>query len=467
MPLEPSPDPIELLALLAPLPRLALLDAARRTPELGRYSYLSADPVATIDVDATGWGAARDAIRTTVREDFPRDPALPPFQGGWIGALGYELGSAFDRMPRAARDDLRLPDVALGLYDWVIAWDHETDGTWLVSSGVDASGRFDATRATARSEVVLSWLRGAEIPTRTRTVTLASPPLPIPGTSITAFAAAPPGLTGDFTPTSYRAAVQVVVDHITAGELFQANLSQRFIAPFTGEPLALYRAMRRHAAAPMAAFLAHDTHHVLSISPELFLRHERHSGAVESRPIKGTRPRGADDARDRSLATELLASEKERAENVMIVDLVRNDLARVCLAGSVAVPTLCQLDSQAAVHHLVSVVTGKLRPDRDALDLLEATFPGGSITGAPKLRATELLAQLEPVSRGVYCGAIGWIGCDGSLEFNVAIRTITLSGGIAAIHAGGGITARSDPDEEYHETLDKARALVAAVAEVA
>ncbi len=466
MPLDPSPDPIELLALLAPLPRLALLDAARRTPELGRYSYLSADPVATIDVDATGWVAAQDAIRTTVREDFPRDPALPPFQGGWIGWLGYELGSAFDRMPRAARDDLRLPDVALGLYDWVIAWDHETAGVWLVSSGVDASGRIDVTRASARAEVVLGWLRGVGIPSRTRPATLATPPLPIPGTPITAFASAPPGLTGDFTPTSYRAAVQVVVDHITAGELFQANLSQRFIAPFAGEPLALYRAMRRHAAAPMAAWLAHDTHHVLSVSPELFLRHERRSGAVESWPIKGTRPRGADDARDRSLAAELLASEKDRAENVMIVDLVRNDLARVCLAGSVAVPALCQLDSQAAVHHLVSVVTGKLRPDRDALDLLAATFPGGSITGAPKLRATELLAQLEPVSRGVYCGAIGWIGCDGSLEFNVAIRTITLAGGVAAIHAGGGITARSDPDEEYQETLDKARALVAAVAEV-
>ena len=462
--LEPAPDPMTLLASLAPLPRLALLDGASDPSDLGRFSFLSADPVASLDATATEWPQVRQTIRRTLRPDFPHDPALPPFQGGWLGWLSYELGTAFDRMPRATLDSSTVPEVALALYDWVVAWDHQAGKAWLVSTGMDARGVIDRDRAERRAAEVLRWIRGVpDLPSPPGRVCAAA----LAGTPITAFANAPAGLTGDFSPASYRAAVQTIVEHIFAGDLFQANLSQRFTAPFTGDPLALYQAMRRHAMAPMAAYLSHDQHRILSVSPELFLRHSPASREVETRPIKGTRPRGVDAAADAALALDLLASEKDRAENVMIVDLLRNDLSRVCEPGSVRVPALCRLDSHATVHHLVSIVTGQLRSSQDALDLLAATFPGGSITGAPKLRAMERLAELEPVARGVYCGAIGWIGCDGGLELNIAIRTITLAGGMAALHAGGGITARSDPDEEYRETLDKARALITALAEVA
>jgi len=462
--LVPTPDPISLLTVLAPLPRLVLLDGGSDAADLGRFSFLSADPVALLDASAAEWPQVRDTIRRTIRDDFPHDPALPPFQGGWLGWLSYELGAAFDRMPRAARDELAVPDVAIALYDWVIAWDRVEGKAWLVSTGMDANGVLDSGRAERRARAVQGWMRDTPVVSPSAGCMRRTPQA---GTPITAFSNAPAGLTGDFSPASYRAAVQTIVEHILAGDLFQANLSQRFLAPFTGDPIALYRAMRRHAVAPMAAYLSHEQHQILSVSPELFLRYAPVSGEVETRPIKGTRARGTDAGTDAALAADLLASEKDRAENVMIVDLLRNDLSRVCEPGSVQVPALCRLDSHAAVHHLVSIVTGTLRPSHDALDLLAATFPGGSITGAPKLRATERLAQLEPVARGVYCGAIGWIGCDGGLELSIAIRTVTLTGGVAAIHAGGGITARSDADEEYRETLDKARALVAALAEVA
>lgn len=463
VPLVPAPDPIELLARFASLPDVALLDGASDTPDLGRFSYLAADPVTSLVAPAAEWESVRARVRHTITSSFPYDDGLPPFQGGWIGWLSYELGTAFDRMPRAPRDDLHTPDIALALYDWVIAWDHLSGQSWLVSSGIDAEGRCDEARAEARATAVLAQLREGGRATPPRAVGGAAAPGRV---AIEAFEVSPPGLTGDFTPAEYRDAVQRVIDHICAGDLFQANLSQRFLAPFAGEPHALYRAMRRIAAAPMAACLARPDRHLLSASPELFLRLDPRTRVVETRPIKGTRPRGKDATEDAALASELIASEKDRAENVMIVDLLRNDLSRVCTPESIQVPALCRLDTHAAVHHLVSIVTGTLRPECDTLDLIEATFPGGSITGAPKLRATELIAALEPVTRGAYCGAIGWIGCDGGVEFSVAIRTITLANGVAAIHAGGGITAQSDPEEEYQETLDKARALVRALAEI-
>ncbi|MES2304773.1 MAG: anthranilate synthase component I family protein [Gemmatimonadota bacterium] len=466
VPLSPVPKPLELLTRFASLPALAFLDGASDTADLGRFSYLTADPVATIMAPAAAWEGTRDHLRATIRNDFPHEPLLPPFQGGWIGWLSYELGSAFDRMPRARRDDLHSSDVVLGLYDWVIAWDHQSGNAWLVSSGCDSLGNPDRERAQQRAEEVLTRIRtGSHQPVVPSAVSngVVAPSGQI---RIDAFADAPALLSGDFSPAQYREAVRDIIELIRAGDLFQANLTQRFLAPFAGEPIALYRAMRSLAPAPMAAYLAQADRQILSMSPELFLRLEPRSRALETRPIKGTRPRDGDLVRDRALADELIASEKDRAENVMIVDLLRNDFSRVCTPESVRVPALCRLDSHAAVHHLVSIVTGTLQSGRDAIDAIAATFPGGSITGAPKLRATEVIAELEPVVRGVYCGAIGWLGCDGGMAWSVAIRTITVTSGVAAIHAGGGITALSDPDEEYRETLDKARALVRAVAEV-
>lgn len=463
--LDPTPDPLELLARFGQLPLPVFLDGAADQHGLGRYSYLTADPLATLELPASSWAAARERLRATSRINRHRDAQLPPFQGGWMGYLSYELGTAFDRMPRAARPGSALPDIALSLYDWVIAWDHVTGNSWLISTGIDADGEPDAGRAASRAQRVMEWLK--EEPTAwsdSPQLEAAEPPQGYPSD---AFDRAPAGLHADFTPDQYRCAVRRVIDEILAGELFQANLTQRFTAPFTGDPLTLYRAMRRLAAAPMAAWIGHRDYQILSVSPELFLRFDPLTANVESRPIKGTRPRHPVAGPDAALAQALQESAKDRAENVMIVDLLRNDFARVCLPGSVAVPVLRELATHAAVHHLVSRVTGVLRPGCDGVDLIEATFPGGSITGAPKLRATELIAELEPVTRGVYCGAIGWIGCDGGVEMSIAIRTITLAGGVARIHAGGGITAQSDPDEEYRESLDKARALVVAVGECA
>ncbi len=444
IPLDPPPEPLELLERFVHLSHPALLDGAADHRDLGRYSYLSADPVAVLQGSAAEWPRILDRLRGTLWAAAPVAPSLPPFRGGWIGWFGYELGAAFDRMPRAVHDPLALPDVSLALYDWVIAWDHADGRAWFISSGIDAEGVASPGRARKRAGDVVALLTAAP--------SVGAMPQVAPAT-----------VTADFTPDGYRAAVAAVVEHVLAGDIFQANLAQRFTAPFAGNPLALYRRIRARSAAPLAAYLDHGELQLLSASPERFLTLDAASGAVETRPIKGTRPRSDDPSRDSELAVELVASEKDRAENVMIVDLLRNDLARVCAPGSIEVPSLCALESHPTVHHLASTVTGTLRQGRDALDLLAATFPGGSVTGAPKLRAMAIIAALEPVTRGAYCGAIGWLGCDGSLGLSIAIRTITVARGIASLHAGGGITALSEPETEYQETLDKARALVAAL----
>ena len=272
------------------------------------------------------------------------------------------------------------------------------------------------------------------------------------------------GWRSTFTEDSFCDAVRRVQEHIRAGEIYQANLAQRFEAalPEDFDPWAFYRVLRRVNPAPFAAFLSDGETVIASSSPEQFLRLEH--GRVEARPIKGTIARSADPEADRARAGALLASTKDRAENVMIVDLLRNDLSRVCAPGSVEVPVLCGLESYAAVHHLTSVVRGRLRPGLGATDLIAACFPGGSITGAPKIRAMDVISSLETVARGVYCGAIGYLGFDGSMNLNIAIRTAVLGRGRAVVQAGGGITLLSDPAAEYAETLVKADRLFAAFA---
>jgi para-aminobenzoate synthetase component 1 len=257
--------------------------------------------------------------------------------------------------------------------------------------------------------------------------------------------------------------VQRVIDYIFAGDIFQANLSQRFQAPMPADlsGFDLYRRLRAINPAPFAAMIKSEDVHIVSASPERFLT--LRDGRVETCPIKGTRPRGATPEADRAFAAALLASEKDRAENVMIVDLLRNDLSRVCRDGTVEVPRLCELESFATVFHLVSTVTGILRPGLSAVDLLRACFPGGSITGAPKIRAMEIIAELEPTRRGPYCGSIGYVGFDGAMDSSIAIRTYAIKDGIVAFQAGGGIVADSRPADEYDETLAKARALIAAL----
>ena len=268
------------------------------------------------------------------------------------------------------------------------------------------------------------------------------------------------GLRSTFTHRGYLNAVAKVREYIVAGDIFQANLSQRFQAPLREPPFDLYRRLRRRNPAPFAAYLAFDEVTVLSASPERFLRLDP-DGQVETRPIKGTRPRGLGPMHDAALGRALAESVKDRAENVMIVDLLRNDLSRVCRPGSVRVPELFALEQHPTVHHLVSTVLGDLEPGADAVDLVRAAFPGGSITGAPKVRAMEIIAELEPTRRGVYCGSIGYLSATGAMDTSIVIRTFVLRDGELYFQAGGGIVADSDPELEYRETLDKAAGLIA------
>ncbi len=423
LPLVPAPDPFGTCVRFSGLPYLLFLDSSAQGA-LSRYSFLAADPVAV----ARTLEAARDMLRT--HHHRPR-AGLPPFQGGIAGYIGYDWGAELERVtrPPADRRTPNLPDVALALYDWVIAWDHLDGRAWIVSTGIEEGG--EGRRRYA----------------------------PVSGS----FAPMPPPPQSNFARAEFEAGVSRIREYIAAGDVYQVNLSQRFQATFAGSALALYRRLRARNPAPFGAYLEFAGAQVASISPERFLRLDARTRAAEARPIKGTRPRGATPADDAALARELLESEKERAENVMIVDLLRNDLGKVCRPGSVEVPTLFALESHPTVHHLVSTVTGQLADGADAFDLLRAAFPGGSVTGAPKIRAMEIIAELERAPRGLYCGAIGYVSATGAMDFNIPIRTIVLQGGSATFHAGAGIVWDSEPAAEYDETLAKARTMIEAL----
>ncbi len=426
----------------------ALLESADGGTLGGRYSYLTAEPFAVIRARgreavleradgsrerAIGdpFGALRRWLAPYAR---PARPGLPPFQGGAVGYFAYDVGRVIERLPSRAADDLGWPELWLGLYDWVYAYDHAAGRGWLVGDGSPPAAAVRALEGDAPAPS-------------------GSPPL---GGRLRGPASS------TFSCDGYVAAVQRVREYIAAGDVFQVNLSRRITVPQAVDPWALYVRMRQRTPAPFAAYLRLPHGAVASASPELFLDLGR-DGRVETRPIKGTRPRGASPDADRALAAALLASPKDRAENVMIVDLLRNDLGRVCAYGSVEVPRLWALESHPTVHHLVSTVTGRLAPGRDAIDLLRACLPGGSITGAPKVRAMEIIEELEPVRRSVYCGAVGWLGWDGAMMLNIAIRTALVTPDAVHVYAGGGVVADSDPAAEYEETSDKARALLMAL----
>ena len=429
---------------LSHLPNLLFLDSAARGPT-GRYSYLAADPVRVFSSRFPD-DALTEARAAMTRFATMPVRGLPPFQCGLAGFIGYDHGRIFERLPAPRSDDLDVPDVWLGLYDWVIAWDHETDEAWLVSSGIPERGAAARRRASERARAVLGLIAeaGAAAPAPSEPVA----PATIPPVS-------------NFSRAGYMEAVARVREYILAGDVFQVNISQRFEAPLPCAPLELYRRLRARNPAPYSAYLGAGSFQVMSASPERFLRLD--GQRVDTRPIKGTRPRDPDPARDAALARELASSAKDRAENVMIVDLLRNDLSRVCLPGSVAVPALLSLETLPTVHHLVSTVTGQLDRACDAFDLVRAAFPGGSITGAPKVRAMEIIAELEPVRRSVYCGSIGYFALSGDMDTSIVIRTYVASGGRAYFGAGGGVVADSDPAAEYEETLHKARALIGAL----
>jgi para-aminobenzoate synthetase component 1 len=465
--LSPVPDPAWCCEQLAGLPYRLFLDSASTTTRLGRYSFLTADPIDVIE--RKGSSAALDDVRARLAS-FPTEPiaGLPPFQGGAAGYVAYDWGLTLERLPAPRYDDLALPDVVLGIYDWVLAWDHVASRAWLISTGMpETTSAARAARAAERAKSVHERLRVG--PVISASATAAADRVSLDG----AFApshlveggwwSSPFELRSSFTHRDYLAAVQRVRDYIFAGDIFQANLSQRFEAPLRGSAWDFYSRLRRTNAAPFAAFLETPDTSVISASPERFL-HVTRSGFVETRPIKGTRPRGLGPEHDAALGQALAESPKDRAENLMIVDLMRNDLSRVCAPGTVRVSELFSLERYATVHHLVSTVVGQLEPGYDALHLLRAAFPGGSITGAPKLRAMEIIAELEPSQRSVYCGSIGYFSLTGDLDTSIAIRTAIVRDGRVYFSAGGGIVADSDPEQEYRETLDKARALIDALA---
>ncbi len=447
--LDSLPHPARLFPSFRDLPYPALLDGAMPGAEGGRFSYLTADPFLVVrsrgrrveilrdgvaeEMEGDPWRVLQDLLR---KYRVERLPGLPPFQGGALGYWGYDLGRHLERLPSWAEDDLGLPEMYLGFYDWALAHDGATGRSWLVSSGMPSA---TAGRAEARAAEVMRRLN--EKPQEA-----ASHPLH-----------APAALRSNFTQESYMAAVRRVKEYLEAGDVYQVNLSQRFRTPYEGDSWELYRRLRRINPAPFAAFLSYPEVDVLSASPEEFLRLEE--GRVRVRPIKGTRPVGRNAEETALQAESLLASEKERAENVMIVDLLRNDIGRVCRIGSVQVPSLFAVEEHPTVLHLVSTVTGELLPSADAVDLLTACFPGGSVTGAPKVRAMEIIEELEPVRRGIYCGAIGYVSFSGDMAASMTIRTLALARGEAYLQVGGGIVADSDPESEYQETLHKARGL--------
>jgi para-aminobenzoate synthetase component I len=480
--LEHPGEPADVAAAVLDLPYPLFLDSAAGSTsiephQLGRYSFVAADPVLVVRSKGpltemgeggtwrTVGGDALGAVGAVLQGwAAPSVPGIPPFQGGAAGYIGYDYGAVLERVPATRYDDLGVPDVVLGLYDWVIAWDHASREAWLISTGLTASGPPDESRARARAAQVRARLGTNRVAPSQPRAAAGPAGTAAPSYPVTALDRAPDGLRSTFTHRGYLDAVARVREYIVAGDIFQANLSQRLQAPLREAPFELYRRLRRRNPAPFAAYFDAGELTVLSASPERFLRLDEH-GAVETRPIKGTRPRGLGPMHDAALGRALAESEKDRAENVMIVDLLRNDLSRVCRPGSVRVPELFALEHHPTVHHLVSTVIGELAPGRDAIDLIRATFPGGSITGAPKVRAMEIIAELEPTRRGVYCGSVGYLSRSGAMDTSIVIRTFVRVGDQVYFQAGGGIVADSDPELEYRETLDKARGLIAALEE--
>ena len=441
-----------------------LLDSALRLPRLGRFSYAGADP--WLVLRARGRHVEADCLRPVrpglevghhvLQGDVfdvarrlmpPLDAAAGsqlPFVGGAVGYLGYELAEHLEELTFVGEDDLGLPDAVLLFVDRLVAWDHEEDRAWAVALGTGedlASARAAAERGV---DEIAEKLARAAAPSVVRAAKEPSPPF------------------AHFEEGSYGKAVDRVKEEIAAGNLYQANLTHRIERDHTGDPWALYRALRRINPAPFACFMELPEVCVVGSSPELFLRVDP-DGWVESRPIKGTRPRGRHGAEDAALRAALADSEKDRAENLMIVDLMRNDLGRVCRTGSIRAPELMRVEEYASVFQLVSSVTGRLREDADVLDLLRATFPPGSMTGAPKIAAMQLIGRLEPVRRGIYAGAIGYLDARGGAELSVVIRTLLLREGRAYLHSGGAVVADSDPRDEWRETLDKSAPLRSAL----
>jgi len=432
------------------------LDSGMDVEKLGRYSFMGSDPFLVLrsrgnDIEIIRGdhierlsGNPFDVLDNLLGEYRIETASLPvPFAGGAVGYLAYDLCHFIERLPSTAVDDLELPECYFGFYDAVIAYDHLENKVYIISTGLPEQAKAQESKKAARL---------AELKQRLSTPVAADRE---------GDAKISVDLKCNFTHRAYLDAVQACREYIMAGDIFEVNLSQRFDADLPIQPYELYRRLRTINPAPFACYLGFDGIDIVSASPERFIKLT--GDLVETRPIKGTRPRGADPAEDQAIAKDLVNSYKDRAENVMIVDLERNDLGRVCRYGSVNVRELLVLEKYATVFQLVSTVEGRLWEGKNCIDLIKATFPGGSITGAPKVRSMEIIDELEPTRRSVYTGNIGYIGFNGDLDLNIAIRTFIVRNKRAYFQVGGAVTYDSDPEGEYMETLDKAKALLLAL----
>jgi para-aminobenzoate synthetase component 1 len=438
-----SEDSARLFEAFADSPWAVFLDSGKHHLTQSRYDVIAAEPYQTLTTRGGMTEVRRGGeIRLSPEDPFAllrtalapasRSSAMElPFCGGAIGYFGYDLARRFEKLPALAEDRENLPEMAIGIYDWAYVADHQERRSWLVSSDRDER------TAACWDELVLRF--SAPIGERFRTPFRLST-----------------GVTSNLSFEQYSRAYKRIQSYIRAGDCYQVNLAQRFSAHAEGDPWLAFQYLREINPAPFAAYLNTPHAQILSASPERFLKvcHDE----AETKPIKGTRPRAGHPRLDAALAEVLRESEKDRAENLMIVDLLRNDLSKTC--SEVRVPKLFEVESFPTVHHLVSTVTGVLRPGVDAVEVLRGCFPGGSITGAPKLRAMQIIEEVEPHRRGVYCGAIGYLGFDGGMDSNIAIRTLIYSEGVVRFWAGGGIVADSRLNDEYRETFDKAAAML-------
>ena len=434
-PLPYLANPADYFAAIRHAPGAVLLDSGRPTADRGRYDLLSAWPEAelTLQPDESG----RDFLQR-LRNSLQQlgNAALPdayelPFAGGLIGYLSYDFGRQLEQLPAHALDDLHLPDARLGLYAWALITDHQAATSQLV---------FHPSLEPAQRDRLIQ-LFSQPAPQLNRAFSLKQPMQP------------------DISASQYQQALSKIHDYIQAGDCYQVNYTQRFSAQCEGDAWTAYCALRQACPTPFSGFMSlADDNAILSLSPERFVRVSHHQ--VETRPIKGTRPRGKNSAEDAANAAELLASAKDRAENLMIVDLLRNDLGRTCRTGSVRVPQLFTLESYPNVHHLVSSVVGELADGKDALDLIGDSFPGGSITGAPKIRAMQIIDELEPTRRSLYCGSLLYLDVRGEMDSSIAIRSLLVKDGRVSCWGGGGIVADSDWQDEYQESITKVKVLL-------
>ena len=434
-PLPYLANPADYFAAIRHAPGAVLLDSGRPTADRGRYDLLSAWPEAelTLQPDESG----RDFLQR-LRNSLKQlgNAALPdayelPFAGGLIGYLSYDFGRQLEQLPAHALDDLHLPDARLGLYAWALITDHQAATSQLV---------FHPSLEPAQRDRLIQ-LFSQPAPQLNGPFSLKQPMQP------------------DISASQYQQALSKIHDYIQAGDCYQVNYTQRFSAQCEGDAWSAYCALRLACPTPFSGFMSlADDSAILSLSPERFVRVSHHQ--VETRPIKGTRPRGKNSAEDAANAAELLASAKDRAENLMIVDLLRNDLGRTCRTGSVRVPQLFTLESYPNVHHLVSSVVGELADGKDALDLIGDSFPGGSITGAPKIRAMQIIDELEPTRRSLYCGSLLYLDVRGEMDSSIAIRSLLVKDGRVSCWGGGGIVADSDWQDEYQESITKVKVLL-------